>query len=261
MKKILVIEDCAETRNLLLKCLEAQGFYTIGALNGLMGVERVIEVLPDLIICDILIPELDGYGVLRAVRTDPRSMITPFIFLTGLWSRADFRKAMETGADDYLTKPFTVEELLAAVTTQLEKQAAKMRWYAAQFRLLGTVSEPNPESIFPSDPTLTDVFQFIEVNYCQSIGLHEVAQALGYSPSYLTGLVRQKTGQTINHWIIKRRMAAAQVLLMKSNLPMNQIASSIGYQNVSHFFRQFRQYYGTTPQTWRNEYFSLVTSN
>jgi YesN/AraC family two-component response regulator len=167
---------------------------------------------------------------------------------------------MELGADDYLTKPCTVDELLQAIATQLEKQAVLRQWYATKSQQVpappsaDTAIPVAPQSIFPSDSQLSKVFQFIEANYHQSISLNQVAQAFGYSPSYLTGLVRLKTGQTVNHWIIKRRMTAAQALLMETNQSVNQIAEAVGYQNAVHFFRQFRQYHGTTPRVWRNKH-------
>jgi AraC-like DNA-binding protein len=110
---------------------------------------------------------------------------------------------------------------------------------------------PKPTSIFPSDPHLSQVFQFIEANYHQPISLCDVAVAVGYCSAYLTDLVRRQTGQTVNHWIIERRMVAARTLLLETNQCVNQIAEAIGYQHEGHFFRQFRQYHGTTPQAWR----------
>jgi CheY-like chemotaxis protein len=115
MKKILVIEDEARSRDLFLECLKAKGFYTIGAENGLLGVMRAQEQLPDLVICDIVMPELDGYGVLTTLRQNPVTAIIPFIFLTGSGTKAELRKGMELGANDYLTKPCTLEELLRAI--------------------------------------------------------------------------------------------------------------------------------------------------
>ncbi|MBD2342613.1 helix-turn-helix domain-containing protein [Anabaena subtropica] len=107
------------------------------------------------------------------------------------------------------------------------------------------------KSIFPADSQLNQVFQFIESNYNQSISLREVAQAVGYSAAYLTDLVRRHTGETVNHWIIKRRMVAAQTLLLETDQCVNQIAETVGYQHEGHFFRQFRQYHDTTPHAWR----------
>jgi len=252
MKKILVIEDRAPTRNLFLEGLKAEGFYAIGAENGSLGVQQAQNQLPDLIICHIIIPEFDGYGVLTSLRQDPATAIIPFILFTDKVTQADLGKGTELGADGYLIQPLTIDELLTAIATQLKKQAALRQWYAAQFQQVLVPATADTASIFPSDSQLVGIFHFIETNYHQSIGLNEVAQAFGYSPSYLTCLVRRQTGQTVNHWIIKRRMAAAQALLLETNQSVSQIAEAVGYQNAGHFFRQFRQRHGTTPQNWRN---------
>ncbi|MEH2359492.1 helix-turn-helix domain-containing protein [Nostoc sp.] len=141
-----------------------------------------------------------------------------------------------------------VQELLA------ELSAAK-EYYAAQIQQVPpspeTAKSLNPQSIFPSDSHLSQVFEYIEANYHQPISLQDVAVAVGYCPAYLTNLVRRQTGQTINHWIIERRMTAARSLLLEGNLCVNQIAEAVGYQYEAHFFRQFRQYHQTTPQAWR----------
>ena len=115
-------------------------------------------------------------------------------------------------------------------------------------------SEPivvKPKSILPSIPQLEPVFKFIEENYPRSIGLKDVAMATGYCPSYLTDLVRRCSGHTVNHWIIKCRIALACNLLQDTNDTVNQISEATGYQNEGHFFRQFRQHCGMTPLAWR----------
>jgi AraC-like DNA-binding protein len=105
--------------------------------------------------------------------------------------------------------------------------------------------------LLPKIPQLETVFQFIEENYSRSISLKDVAMAMGYCPSYLTDLVRRHTGQTVNHWIIKRRIALACNLLEETSLSVNQIALDVGYQNEGHFFRQFRQHCHMPPLAWR----------
>lgn len=257
MKKILVIEDEAQTRDIFLECLKAKGFEAIGAENGRVGVRRGQEQLPDLVICDIKMPELDGYGVLTTLRQDPVTAIIPFIFLTARSTKAELRQGMELGADDYLTKPSTAEELLGAIAARLEKQATLRRWCAAESQRVSAppptgTETAAPESIFPSRPHLSEVFDFIEANYHQPITLCNVAEAVGYSPAYLTSLVRHQTGRTVNRWIVERRMAEACSLLRGTNQSVDRIAESVGYQNAGHFFRQFRQYHETTPQVWRN---------
>ncbi|MCC5668504.1 response regulator [Nostoc sp. CHAB 5784] len=257
MTKVLVIEDETQTRDIFLDSLEAEGFEAIGAKNGLVGVQKILENFPDLVLCDIMMPELDGYGVLSTLRQNPATAMIPFIFLTAKATKAELRQGMNLGADDYLTKPSTVEELLAAIATRLQKQAAIKEYYAnlsQQVPVLPsseTTKFVNSQSIFPSDSNLNQVFEYIEANYYQPISLQDVALAVGYCPAYLTDLVRRHTGQTVNHWIIERRMAAARTLLMEGNMCVNQIAETVGYQHEGHFFRQFRQYHQTTPQAWR----------
>ena len=121
MKKILLIEDNEDIRNNTAEILELSNYEVIVAENGKVGVEKAIANNPDLIICDIMMPELDGYGVLHAVHKNEAIKNTPFIFLTAKTERSDFRKGMELGADDYITKPFDGTELLNAVDSRLKK--------------------------------------------------------------------------------------------------------------------------------------------
>ena len=123
MATILVIEDEESVRSNILELLEAEDFHAIGAENGFNGVIKARDYKPNLIICDVMMPELDGYGVLHLLREDPATATIPFIFLTAKADRVDLRKGMELGADDYLTKPFTKNEFLGAIATRLEKQA------------------------------------------------------------------------------------------------------------------------------------------
>src|SRR5690348_3314554 len=122
MKKILVVEDAQSLRKDILEMLGFEGFHAIGAENGLIGVQRAREFLPDLVICDIMMPEMDGYGVLEELRKDATTATIPFIFLTARTDRTDMRQGMELGADDFLTKPFHAVELLATVRTRLRKR-------------------------------------------------------------------------------------------------------------------------------------------
>ena len=122
MKKILVVEDAHSLRKDILEMLGFEGFQAIGAENGLIGVQRAHEYSPDLIICDIMMPGLDGYSVLEELRKEPTTATIPFIFLTARTDRGDMRQGMELGADDFLTKPFHAAELLATVRTRLRKR-------------------------------------------------------------------------------------------------------------------------------------------
>lgn len=122
-KSILVIDDNNDIRENTAEILELAGYKTYTAENGKRGVEVAMKEKPSVIVCDIMMPELDGYGVLHMLRKNPETQNIPFIFLTAKTERGDFRKGMEMGADDYITKPFEDIELLNAVEVRLKKSA------------------------------------------------------------------------------------------------------------------------------------------
>jgi CRP/FNR family transcriptional regulator, polysaccharide utilization system transcription regulator len=121
MRKILIIEDDTIMRENTAEILELAHYQVTTAPNGKVGCGLAKEVRPDLIICDIMMPELDGYGVLHVLSNDPKTASIPFIFLTAKAEKSEMRKGMELGADDYLTKPFEDTELLKAIETRLKK--------------------------------------------------------------------------------------------------------------------------------------------
>jgi DNA-binding response OmpR family regulator len=125
MMKILVIEDEAILRDEVVDWLTFEGYDALGAEDGVVGVDYAIRMVPDLIICDITMPRLDGYGVLSEVHSNPATASVPFVFVTARASHEDVRRGMSLGADDYITKPFTLAELLQAVGTRLQKKAAQ----------------------------------------------------------------------------------------------------------------------------------------
>lgn len=125
MTRILVIEDEPSVRSNILDLLDAEGFDVVSAENGLLGTLWALENLPDLIICDVMMPEVDGYDVVEKLRQDPVAAKIPLIFLTALSDRASIRQGMNLGADDYITKPFTRSELLEAIASRLARRATR----------------------------------------------------------------------------------------------------------------------------------------
>jgi DNA-binding response OmpR family regulator len=121
MKKILVIEDNTEVRENIAEILGLSNYAVVTAEDGKIGVELALNEMPDLIVCDIMMPVLDGYGVLHLLNKHIETYGIPFIFLTAKSEKTDLRKGMEMGADDYLTKPFDAIELLNAIEVRLKK--------------------------------------------------------------------------------------------------------------------------------------------
>lgn len=126
MTKILVIEDEESVRENILELLDAEGFDAIAAKNGRIGLFLAKAELPDLILCDVRMPELDGYGVITGLRADTTTAAIPFVFLTAKAAKTDFSLGLDLGADAYITKPFTLVELLDTIEQALLPNQARL---------------------------------------------------------------------------------------------------------------------------------------
>lgn len=142
-KKVLIIEDNTDIRENVVEILELAGYEVFDADNGKSGVELAHKNLPDIILCDIMMPELDGYGVLYLLNKNPATAVIPFIFLTAKAERIDLRKGMEMGADDYLTKPFDDMELLNAIESRLKKKEGQQTFYSKSLEKLNDFASRN----------------------------------------------------------------------------------------------------------------------
>lgn len=138
-QRILIIEDNDDIRESTAEILELANYEVFQADNGKTGVELANSELPDLILCDIMMPELDGYGVLYLLNKNPQTAATPFIFLTAKAERMDMRKGMEMGADDYLVKPFDDVELLNAIESRLNKKEKQEIFYSKSIDKLNSL--------------------------------------------------------------------------------------------------------------------------
>ena len=148
MTRILVVEDEAPILENILEALELEGYEVRGAANGRLGLELVRSMQPELIICDITMPVMNGYEMLLHVRSDSETASIPFIFLTANVDRASMRLGMESGADDYITKPFRIDELLTAIESRLERQKLIVDEYEDQLaQLRGTIIHALPHEL------------------------------------------------------------------------------------------------------------------
>ncbi len=156
MTKILLIDDAAEIRAKIKQILTYEGYEVLDAENGERGIQLARERLPDIILCDIIMPGMNGYAVLSELRKQPVTATIPFIFLTAQTAGKNIRKGMTRGADDYLTKPFDIDDLLAAITAQLEKHIA-VKQYMDALRI-------NLSSILPHElwTPIADITAFSE---------------------------------------------------------------------------------------------------
>jgi CheY-like chemotaxis protein/CRP-like cAMP-binding protein len=142
-KKVLIIEDNDDIRDNIIEILELANYEVHNAKNGKEGIELATKNIPDIILCDIMMPEMDGYGVLYMLNKNPQTSAIPFIFLTAKAERIDLRKGMEMGADDYLTKPFDDMELLNAIESRLKKKESELAFYSKSLDKLTTLVSKN----------------------------------------------------------------------------------------------------------------------
>ena len=223
MKKILLIEDNAEVRENTAEILELAQYKVITAENGKTGVALANEEKPDLIICDIMMPLLDGYGVLHLLSKQPETALIPFIFLSAKTERSDIRKGMEMGADDYLTKPFDDIELLNAVESRFHKAEMIKREFhnsmsdisqffdsASHLRLISDdretaefkkktqiyVESSRPRALYYIKSGKVKTFRTSEEGKELITGMHKEGDFLGYI-SLLEGSTHQDTAQVL----------------------------------------------------------------
>jgi len=173
MKKILVIEDEPEMRRNIRTILELEDFNVVAASNGREGLALARTESPDLVLCDVMMPELDGYQVLQGLREEKNTANLPFIFLTAKGEKADFRAGMNYGADDYLAKPVSADELLTAVNVRLERAA--MQEKIAEFR--PNFDSPAPLQKLGLTPREAEVLLWVAQGKSNS----EIATILGMS--------------------------------------------------------------------------------
>lgn len=161
MKKILVIEDEAETLENLVLMLQMEGFNAFSAANGRVGIAVARRELPDVILCDISMPEMDGYGVLESLRGDSATLSIPFIFLTAKGDKKDLRTGMNLGADDYLIKPAGAEDVLAAIRSRLQRRESSERAVIENVELTPDFSSSKPLEALGLTPREAEVLLWV----------------------------------------------------------------------------------------------------
>jgi len=182
--KILIVEDNHDVRENLSEILNLSGYETMTAANGKQGVEQALAVIPDLILCDIMMPELDGYGVLRILSKNPLTQHIPFLFLSAKTELIDIRKGMTLGADDYITKPFDDVELLDTIEARLKKRKPAAGNTTSEHQLINLLTSEQlldllPESVLEGEPRYVSKKEILysEGQICRSVFLLRAGRA------------------------------------------------------------------------------------
>jgi signal transduction histidine kinase len=219
MKTILVIEDDTFIRESIRDVLELEGYQALTADNGAVGVDLALEQLPDLILCDVSMPQMDGYEVLQTLQCHHATSTIPFVFLTARTAKTDLRRAMNMGADDYLAKPCTAAELLKAITGRFAKQSLLQMRSEAQLKTLrDSIAQSLPHELYTP---LNGILGFSELLYrehttIQRAEVQEIAEGIHTSALRLHHLIKNfllySKLETIAHHPEQVRQLQSQVL-------------------------------------------------
>lgn len=238
---LLIVEDDPDFRATLSEWLDCSGYTVFQASNGLEALTLAQQRRFDVVVTDLKMPAMDGLQLLDALLAIDADL--PVIFLSGQATVRDAVAALRDGKGfDFLEKPLAD---LSAINEVIERALRRPSRKAAS---LGTGTPIDPEA----DASLKErVLAFIEEHYAESLSLQMVADRLGYSPAYLTNLLRRETGKTIQQWISEVRMRHARRLLVETDASIKRIAVLVGYADPNYFVRLFRKMYGIPPMTWR----------
>ena len=236
---LLVIEDNMDLTDYIFSCLD-QEYNLVNALNGKKGMEKAFEVIPDVILCDVMMPEMDGFEVCRQLKSDRRTSHIPIILLTAKATQEDKNLGLSHGADAYLTKPFNRTELLIRLRN-LTVQSKKLRQ-----RLLG------------DDQDEKEMAFLQEVNACIQKNLNNelfdtnfLCKAMGMSRTQLHRKLKALTDQSTANYIRSKRLQEAHKLLKQTDLSIGEISEQVGFKDFSHFSRSFAKEFSFKPSDLR----------
>lgn len=221
VKKILVIESEDAVTDAIADFLESNNFRVIPTTTGEKGIEIALEELPDLIVCNLVLPDGEGYQVLEAVRSNKETQFVPFILITEKTSRKSYRFGMELGADDYLVKPFTNEELIEAIKSRLKRKQDLEKKYQDEIKQLKKQLNSKQEKEKIQEEVLNNLFSDLKGNLCKmrlAINLLQKATSLEKKKIYLE-LLEQECLAIID---LINRVSELRVLLTPDHLELLQ---------------------------------------
>ena len=241
--QVLIIEDNADLRNFLVECF-APAYRTLEADTGTEGFRQAIQYLPDLIISDVMMPGMNGVELCHRLKTDERTSHIPIVLLTARTGTESKRAGLETGADEYLTKPFDRQELLIRVKNLLENRMKLRERFSRQL-----VVQPAEVTVTSTDEKfLQNVFALLEANLSDAdFDVTAFSQGIGMSPTHLHRKLTALLGQSANELIRTFRLKRAASLLSQRHGNVSEIAFLVGFSNPNYFTKCFRDQFGHTP--------------
>jgi CheY-like chemotaxis protein len=242
--QLLIVEDNADVRSYLHEHLAEAGYHILEAVNGEEGLTLAQKHLPDLILTDVMMPRMDGHEFSRGIRSDERTSHIPIIMLTAKAANEDKIEGLETGVDDYLTKPFSSKELLMRVANLI-----RMRQQLRERFTTATIIRPSEVSAISLDRVfLEKAIQGIEENIGDDqFGVESLSDAVNMSVTHLNRKLNALIGQTAGNLIRSMRLQRAADLLAQNAGNVTEIAYQVGFTVPENFSRSFKKQFGCSP--------------
>lgn len=245
---ILIVEDNEEIRQMLIGLLNKE-YEVIESVNGLNGWETATEVFPDLIICDVMMPIMDGLELCRKLKTDQRTSHIPVILLTAKSSQVHQIDGLETGADVYVTKPFNIELLTLNIKNLLQSRETMRQKFSREVNLQPqNITVNTVEHAF-----MVKIVQYIEDHMSEEdFSVPELASYIGMSQPILYKKIRAITDLSVNDFIKTIRLKKAAQLFAQKTYNVSEISYLVGFNDPKYFSREFKKQYGQTPKEYVN---------
>jgi signal transduction histidine kinase/CheY-like chemotaxis protein len=241
---VLLVEDNTDMRNFMKTLLTEEDFMVVEATNGRQGIDRAKEIIPDLIISDIMMPDVDGYRLCRELKQDIKTSHVPIILLSVKYTEPDITRGLETGADDYITKPFNMDILLTRVRNLINQRRQLQQ--RIQWETITHSSELGLSSL--DDTLLKKLQKIIDKNLSDpDFGLEELADALYMSRASLNRKVKTLTGQSPNRFIQSYRLKRSLDLLKAHAGNVTEVAFQVGFSSSAYFTKCFKEKFKRLP--------------
>ncbi len=244
--RILIVEDNPDMRAYIHSSLDGT-YKTVEAEDGAEGLKAALKTTPDLIISDVMIPKMDGYQFCEKIKTNPRTSHIPVILLTAKASRDSKLEGLETGADDYLTKPFDAKELRVRIKNLIEQRSKLRELFQRQLQV-----EPKVITVTSTDEKfLQRAMEIVEENIDDSeFDTRALSRAVGLGRSQLNVKLRALTGYSTREFIRTLRLKRAAQLLQQRFGNVAEVAYEVGFNSLSHFSKVFKQQFGVLPSQY-----------
>lgn len=240
---VLLVEDNDDFRFYMKDNLRNK-YKVIEATNGKEGWQKTLSTHPQLIVSDISMPEMDGIELIKKIKSDKRTSHIPVILLTAMTGQEQQLKGLETGANDYITKPFNFEVLNAKIKNLLHLKNTMQTTYSKQIKLMGT--EPVVESA--DEKLLTEIGRYLENNLNNpQLSVENLSRQLGMSRSTLYTKLLELTGETPVEYIRSFRLDKAAALMEKSNMTISEISYQVGFTTSNYFAKSFKGKFNMLP--------------